>query len=504
MKDKLSLNLQKRVQLILVGSFLITALFTAMVLIYFARAYHHQITQIMHKDLANYVVSHYNLMKEKEVDVEAVEHLFHDLMIFGPNFEFYLLSTEGKILGYSADPSKIVRKSVDTDIIQSYLADDNPTTKLWYGDDPRGEARQKVFSTAAIEQDGKTLGYLYVILGGEIYDDIAGLLFENKVVHWGMIVSLVGLSVGLMVTILLALWVFRPLRKLMGQVERLQGTGFEKKHLENSGYIIEEFSGWQENSVNEVEMLGSTVRAMLEKLGDQYRERVTIDELRKELLSHVSHDLRTPLSAVIGYIETWELNHDKVSPEEGQRYIATAKRNAKQVGRLIEQLFELAHLDSDSVQVSFERFSLTELVFDVVQKFEVLAKSKQVDIKIMPDDRGVFIKGDIEKLDRVFTNLIENAIRHTPEGGKILIKLSETGQRITCEVTDTGIGIPKSDLPHIFDAHYKAGNSVRDNSAHGGLGLAITKRLLELHDSGINVKSSMNIGTQFKFSLMAA
>ena len=112
--------------------------------------------------------------------------------------------------------------------------------------------------------------------------------------------------------------------------------------------------------------------------------------------------------------------------------------------------------------------------------------------------------GDIEKLERVFTNLIENALRHTNENGSITVRLKHENRSVAIEVSDTGIGIPAKDVEHIFTPHFKAENSVRGDTAHGGLGLAITKKLLSLHQASIHVKSIEKQGTTFHFELAMA
>jgi len=168
---------------------------------------------------------------------------------------------------------------------------------------------------------------------------------------------------------------------------------------------------------------------------------------------------------------------------------------------LVDQLFDLANLDSNNVTVTKEQISVAELVQDVMQKFSLIATEKHVELCLQPKDSAIQVYADIEKLERVFVNLIENALRHTPKGGKITINLQANSSLVFIEVSDTGIGIPEDDIPFIFDPHFKAGNSVRENTAHGGLGLAITKRLLELHQAEINVRSALHKGTTFSFTL---
>lgn len=488
-----------RLTLALFLSFLTVGIFTAILLICSSRAYQQEVTQVMHKDLAAHVVDHYLLFENGQADLKQAKQTFHDLMILGPNFEFYLLDKQGKILSYSTDPAKIKRDSVQLESIQEYLK----LTKIGkpvFGQDPRSTEREKIFTVAPIKQDGEIDGYLYVILGSEIYDEISDVLWDSKILQWGLWVFISGLVFGLIATVWLTGVITKPLCRLTQQVQKVQATGFSKEPLTETE-LLKELSLWESNNTNEIHTLGSAFRQALEKLGEQYQNVVTIDELRKELLSHVSHDLRTPLASLLGYLETWELNQHKVSEEESMQYIATARKSAKQISSLVEQLFELAHLDGGNVQVNREKFAIAELVQDVLHKFRIIAREKDITLDVTPKDASIKVVGDIEKLDRVFSNLIENAIRHTNAGGSITVQLKTDSRLVSVEVTDTGIGIPDKDLPFVFDPHYKAGNSVRENTAHGGLGLAITKKLLDLHQSTIRVSSKIDQGTTFGFEL---
>ncbi len=488
-----------RLATILFISFILIGLFSTLIFIRSSRAYQHEISQIMHRELARHVASHYLLFKDGKPDLSAAAHTFHDLMILGPNFEFYLLDPQGNILAYSTQPEKIKRQSVNIAPIQAFINAEKPGRPL-YGEDPRSTLREKIFSASPIYNGEELRGYLYVILGSEIYDDIAGLVTQSKMMQWGLWLFILGLAFSLLATLWLTGVITRPLRLLTRQVTQVREGGFDSDELNSGSRGLE---AWRPDSANEIHSLGSAFKDLLNKLREQYKNVITIDELRKELLSHVSHDLRTPLASLLGYLETWEMNRDNVSDEESARYIATAKKNAQKISHLVEQLFELAYLDSGNVQVNRERFSIAELVQDVLQKFQIVASEKQIQLSVTPRDSNIKVLGDIEKLDRVFTNLIDNAIRHTRSGGTITVRLSPASHSVAVEVTDNGIGIPQEDIPHVFDPHYKAGNSVRGNTAHGGLGLAITKKLLALHQSNIDVRSRENEGTTFQFVLPA-
>ena len=495
-------SLQGRLTLALLVSFFLIGAFSIYLLALSSSSYQRETTQIMHKDLAEHVAHHYTFDEQGVINYDKIKHVFHELMILGPNFEFYVLDNSGKILAFSAEKKKVKRESISIAPIKSFLNTKNIDSPI-YGQDPRSTTRKKVFSASPIVKDGQQLGYIYVILGSEIYDKISDLLYESKIVRWGIGLTITALFFGFLATLWITGMITRPLNTLSSQIREIHHEGFTKENVQNT-QKLGTLQNWDKNHPNDIHMLGHSFNQLMDKLSEQYEKVVTIDELRQELLSHISHDLRTPLVSMLGYLETWELQQDKLSKEESHHYIRTAKNNAKKISVLIEQLFELAHLDSDNIQVNKERFALAELVQDVLVKFDIEAKAKGIELKVTPKDAAITVLGDIEKLERVFTNLIENAIRHTEENGKITVRLNKDSRFVSVEVIDTGIGIPEQDLPKVFEPHYKAGNSVRENTAHGGLGLAITKKLLSLHQSSIEVTSKINEGTTFTFSLQSA
>ncbi|WP_188151399.1 sensor histidine kinase [Teredinibacter waterburyi] len=486
-------KLHSRLSLSLFIVFVIVGCAAAVLFVRSSQAYHQQVTQLMHKDLAAHVAGNYLLFENGSPNLESAEHTFHELMILGPNFEFYVLGKDGEILACSTDPANIKRNKVSLVPVNKFISGaplDNPLR----GEDPRSDIREKVFSASAIYNNGVLDGYLYVILGSEIYDDIAGMVAQSKTMQWGLLLFSVGLVFTFIATLWLTGFITSPLRKLTKQVQQVP-LG------QRASNAAELFQHWQPNSQNEIHSLGSAFKQLLENLQEQYDKVLTVDQLRKELLSHVSHDLRTPLASLLGYLETWEMQYGEQADEKSSVYIATAKKSAHKISNLVEQLFELAHLDSGDVQVNIEEFAIAELVQDVLQKFQISADQKSITLSVYPKDSGLRVVGDIEKLERVFTNLIDNALRHTEQGGTITVRLAKNGHAVAIEVADNGIGIPADDLPHVFDPHFKACNSVRGNTANGGLGLAITKKLLDLHRTSIKVSSAVNSGTSFLFEL---
>ena len=231
---------------------------------------------------------------------------------------------------------------------------------------------------------------------------------------------------------------------------------------------------------------------------------------RRDLLTNVSHDLRTPLAAMQGYLELLLLRHANLEPAERHNYLETAARQSERLARLVGDLFQLAELDGDDVRPQLEDFALGELVQDVMQKYAPEAIRRHVVLRSSTGEalglEATFaVHADIGLVDRMLGNLVENALRHTPPGGAVTIEIGRTADRARLAVRDTGEGIAAADLQGLFDRYDRteriAGASI---TPHGGLGLAIARRIVQLHDGEMLVDSTLGLGTCVRFDLALA
>lgn len=448
-----------------------------------------EVTQRLHFSLAEHIVHEGPLFKAGEPDPAAVERAFHNMMILGKGFEFYLLSPDGALLNYSAPADKIKRLRIPLTAIHEALS--QPGKLPLKGPDPRSLDRTKIFSVAPVILDGNLQGYLYIIINGEIYDSVLAQVNDHSWLTWATLVIAATAGFLLLTSLGLFSWLTRPLKRLAGDIEHRQTQGFSGQlPLKDSAY----------SSATEIHQIHTAFDALSLKLQQQYQKVKSVDEMRRELLAHVSHDIRTPLASLQGYLETWLLQH-KQGQQPDPAYVEIAHQNAGKIHKMVEQLMELARLESAQVPLQIELVNIAELVQDVLQKYQPAASDKQVLLDLHPKNGSMMVMADIEKLERVFTNLVDNALRHCDAGDSICIRFNAVEQGLEVSVADSGIGIPAADLPHIFDAHFKAANSIRGDSAHSGLGLAITKRLLELHKAVIEVRSQVQQGTEFRFTL---
>lgn len=448
--------------------------------------------QGLHLSLAENLVNDNPILKQGVYDYEALKNLFHTLMVLGPAFEFYLLDPTGKILTHSIEKHLIKRKQVSLAPLLN-LIESNAALPI-YGDDPKHEARQKVFSAAPVYNGDALQGYLYVIVAGEQYESA----FATPKLNQQTKLSLMAFAGAILFLFVVMLGLFRyftkPLRQLNSDIHALKAAGFDQEKVT--------LAPWKKNTSNEVHQLGIVFEEMAMQISQQLTQLKQADVQRRELLADISHDLRTPLASLQGYVETVALGEETLSTDQKDKYLKTALKNAKDLKLLIDQIFELAHLEGGQVSIHLESFNITELLYDVLAKFSLKCQAKGINMSIKPSHSDLLILGDIAKLERVLTNLIENAIRHTPAGGNISLQVDEIkGNQCQVTVKDTGTGIKKEELSYIFDTRYRASNAVNAGEKHAGLGLAITKKLLELMQSEIAVTSDLGQGASFSFAL---
>ncbi|WP_041058065.1 ATP-binding protein [Jeotgalibacillus campisalis] len=268
-----------------------------------------------------------------------------------------------------------------------------------------------------------------------------------------------------------------------------------------------------EEQVGEVTILGRTFVTILSPLysGDLVRGAVAVirdmteerglEKLRKDFIANVSHELRTPISMLQGYSEA--IVDDIPQTDEERKEIARIIYDESlRMGRLVNELLDLARIEAGHITLHYETLPVLPFMERVINKFNVVSKEKDIrltiDSLLAKEDEWRF---DPDRMEQVLTNLLDNALRHTHDGGIIQLTVSIEAKRLTVEVSDSGIGIPDEDLPFIFERFYKADKARTRGRSGTGLGLAIVKNLIEAHNGAIEVESNLNQGTTFRFQL---
>jgi signal transduction histidine kinase len=422
----------------------------------------------------------------------AVKQAFSELMAINPGIELYLVAPNGTIQAFTAPPGQVLRKSIDVAPLKAFIAGGGAYPLL--GDDPKTLRERWIFSAAPVDAREPERGFLYVVLRGPEYNLAAQRLAGQNVYRDGLTVMGIGLGVTAIAAALIVLSVTRRLRRLTSTMEAFRASDFK----ESMPILVDGAGG------DEIDRLGETYNAMALHIHEQVEKLRQTETMRRDLIASVSHDLRTPLAALRGYLETLMLKGGSLSEDERLNYLKIAVKQSEQLQALISELFELVKLEGGETKLNAEPFQVSELVQDVVQKFEIPAQNNGIVLAGQIAPAAPFVYGDVALIERALENLLNNAIRHTPSGGSISLTVAPKPGAVAVEVRDTGVGIPAGDIPHIFDRFYRVDKSRNQESGGAGLGLAIVKRIVELHSGQIDVSSRVGLGTCFVIRLPVA
>ncbi|HGE8299838.1 TPA: ATP-binding protein [Serratia marcescens] len=483
-----NLTLAQRLTLIFALLIVIGCAFSGWMQVRSNTQYSQAVIQRLSGNLAQHIADSNPLLGVNGPDSQAVHTLFDQLMAVNPSVEVYLLDKQGAIIGNAAPAGHLKRQRVALPPLQALLGG---APMPVYGDDPRSVDGRKVFSVAPLKVDGRTEGYLYVVLLGEEYTALASNAQFNSAVRMALWTSGLMVLFSLLAGGFAFYWVTRPIRRLTRQVSALDSGGIEAVQAYAALPAVRA-------GRDEVSQLQQAFHRMAQRLAEQWQTLAQQDRLRREFIANVSHDLRTPLTSLHGYLETLSVKAATLSEADRRRYLEIALAQSRKVGKLAQELFELARLEYGVVKPQKEPFSLSELLQDVFQKFELAAEARnqRLHADIPPGIPPVF--ADLSMIERVLTNLLDNAIRHTPPGGDIGVRLWRQDDRVMVQVSDSGPGIPQTLRADLFVRPSVLSGARRPS---GGLGLMIVRRILQLHDSDIQLIEQAQSGACFRFAI---
>ena len=471
---------------VLVGLSVIMGVIFVVVIRHSDVARNQEINQKLYRNLAQRLIDEQFLSERDSAQPASVQRVFDRIRIVNPRIDVYLLDAQGRVVAASVRDA-LKRDHVDLTPIRR-MSDPNAQLPL-LGDDPSDESRRRVFSVASL---GDGAGYLYLVLRGLSGDTLVERIKQSYVLRETFWLIGSGLVVALLASALIITLMTRPLRQLTTVMDKFRASGF----AEHAREPLRPYRG-------EIGAITETFNRMADRILDQMTALQKTDAMRREFVANISHDLRTPLASLQGYLETLHLKGKDLPPAEQRAYLETALKHTEQLSRLVGRLFDLARLDSGQAAATPEPFALGDLVQDVVQEFELTASHKGIAIGASVEPDLPLVIGDIGLMERVLRNLIENALRYTDRGGTVSVCARAGESEARVEVADTGIGIPAQDLPRIFDRFYRVEKSRGLAEGNAGLGLAIARRILELHGSEISV-ASVPGNTVFRFTLAYA
>lgn len=297
------------------------------------------------------------------------------------------------------------------------------------------------------------------------------------------------LHVGLFVIIFLCTWiileasVFRKIRSISNKIGSQITSNIKPQ---TSNYLVN---------------LQQNVDALTVERKEEIERLQKLEIYRKELLGNVSHELKTPIFNIQGYIHTL-LDGAMEDKNINREYLKRAARSVDRMIAIVEDLQTITQLEKGELELDEERFDAVALAKDVVDSQELKAKETGIFLELVNDDaQPVFVFADRFRIRQVLVNLVVNSIRYGKQDGKTTVRLTEAGNKVVIEIADNGIGISKQHLPRIFERFYRVDKSRSREHGGTGLGLSIVKHIIEAHGQNIDVMSTEGAGSVFTFSL---
>ena len=425
---------------------------------------------------------------DRGADSREIGSVIHYMMVLNPAVEIYLLDGRGRILAFFAEgEGEIQQDRIDLEPIREFLSPERSFPI--FGDDPRRPQEKKHFSVAPITLRSGEEGYLYIVLQSSRYDRARqnlGDLYLLQAIRNSLIIALPSVAILGVVVFFLAT------RRLM-RLTQTVSTFAEGEYGVRANAAAQD----------EIGELARTFNNMADTIEASHAQLLEADRQRRDLVASVSHDLRNPLASIRGYTETLLQKNDTLSAQERRRYLEVSLDRAAALSRLVGDLFELSTLEARDAEPQREQFSLSELAHDVVLQMQPRAEEREIALEIRKPESLHLVNGDVGKIERAVTNLIDNAIKFSPAGSAVTIALAARDDDVELSVEDAGPGIDHADREHLFDQFFTGDRSRSGSDKGSGLGLAIAKKIVELHGGSIDVDNADSGGSRFYFVLPA-
>ncbi len=432
-----------------------------------------------------------------------------NLVLFEPDSQLYLLAPDGTVLARTGDAPLPPGFKVKMDPVRQ--AASQPTSPYMYvmGDDPERMDANAVIAARAVRRSvihasEPVAGYLYLVCHKNVLPQGRWQVLRETFGRpaMGLIAGIVAFTTLLAALVVAS--VTRPLRRLTKAVAQVSAQGLQAG-IAAPAVVLPAVTR------DEFGLLTQAFATMLLTLRKQWDTLRRLDHFRREAISNLSHDLRSPLTATTACLETLEARWLERPVDDGQedrRLIEVALRNSRNAARLVQSLGDLATLDEPTYPLQIDSVDVHELLDDIALRFAARAAQQGVLLNAQagPSDHSpVSARVDVELFERAIANLVDNALKFSGAGGRVTLSAATFNGRAEVSVSDTGRGIAADDLPHLFDRFYQARQHVAPATGEGGkgLGLAIVKRIAELHGGGVEVRSTPEQGTQVRFWVSA-
>lgn len=450
-----------------------------------SKRYYEETTQRLNADVAKQLLAEAQPFVNGEVNKEALGHIMHSMMAVNPGIEVYLLDPDGKILSFVVLDKKVKLSRISLSPIQEFIKSEGKNYVL--GDDPRNPGHHTIFSATEVVQNGQLQGYVYLVLASEKYENISHTLLGSYWLRVGTKSFILTLIAALIIGLILIAYLTKNLRVIIKTVNQFESGDLNARVPEK-------------NTKGELGLLSRNFNKMADTILNNIEELKKTDALRRELIANVSHDLRSPLAVIHGYVETMLIKNEQLDQHERMKYMKIILESSEKLQRLVFDLFELSKLETGQVKVRYEPFFINELLQDASQKYRLLADNKNIKIDANIEKSLPMVYADLSMIDRVIQNLLDNAIKYTPKEGWIQLEVKKEDGLVNVNIENSGKGIPEKDLNSIFNRYFIAEKD-KSRTEGTGLGLAIVKKIMDIHQADITVKSVPDRSTRFSFNL---
>ena len=460
--------------------------------------------------LQRVVTLHPDMFALRERFPQEFTEFLRSLVLFEPDSQLYLLDSQGTVLASTGEVVLPKGFKVALGPVMEAIGD----TPMPYvlGDDPERMDASAVIAArplrrAVIRNEVEVPGYLYLVCHKRILPEGRLAALRSTFAQPALVMVLAVVALGTLLAAWVTAAVTRPLARLTAVVSRVTRDGLDKIGAATSPADADALDATSVR--DEFGQLSNGIRAMLAALRAQWSTLRRLDHFRREGVSNLSHDLRSPLTATAACLETLENRWAGDEAREADRQLLeVARRNTHNAARLVRSLGDLAQLDEPEFKLRGEVMDVSELLDDVALRFT--ERAARQGLRIVSTAHASHAPAgapraavDVELFERAIANLIDNALKFCPPAATITLATLASGDEVQVTVSDTGPGIAVADLPHLFNRFYQSRQTVAPATGEGGkgLGLAIVKRIIELHGGQVAVDSAPGAGTRVLLSL---
>ena len=381
-----------------------------------------------------------------------------------PGQHVFVVMKDGRVVGARRPVETTVQKAVE----ELNRSRDGVLPSTW---------ETSIYRAVAVVNNGRTVGVL-------------GIVPQTPWERYGVAIAIVALSLLGSGALVSAVLLVGPVRR---RIDDLQSAAFRLGGGDPTARA-------REGGSDEVAELASAFNAMADELGKREAAVMMSNRARQQLLADVSHELMTPLTAVLGHLETLTMSEVRLDDQRRLRHVVVARREAQRIERLVGDLLDAARLEGGGGNLMAEPVSVAALLEDVETHHEDECAARGIGMTIRAPG-WLHVLGDGFRLGQALQNVTANALRHTPDGGEVRLTAERAGNGVVLTVTDSGEGIAPEDLPLIFDRFYKASSARGTATAGSGLGLSIVKAIVERHGGRVTASSVVGRGTTIRMEL---